>query len=132
MRIVIDTNVLISAIFFGGPPLQVLQTVISRQNESYVSPDIWDEYRDVIDRISGKYPPRLRQQLVNEILMLFKVIIPSSEIRVCRDPDDDKFISCAIDAHCKYIVSGDKDLLSLGNIGDVLICTPAEFLDNDS
>ena len=79
--------------------------------------------------MTKKYPSRLKQQLIDEVFKIFKVIIPSSEISICRDPDDDKFISCAIDAECMYIVSGDDDLLSLGNIDDLSICTPAKFLN---
>lgn len=130
MKIVIDTNVFISAVFFGGVPLKVLQSVISKQNDAYISPEIWDEYNDVIERMTKKYPSRLKQQLIDEVFKLFKVIIPSSEISICRDPEDDKFISCALDAECVYIVSGDDDLLSLENIGDVTICTPSEFLNS--
>lgn len=79
--------------------------------------------------MTNKYPSRLKQQLIDEVFKIFKVIIPSSKISICRDPDDDKFISCAIDAKCMYIVSGDDDLLSLGNVEDVIICTPSEFLN---
>lgn len=129
MKIVIDTNVFISAVFFGGLPLQVLQSVISKQNDAYISPEIWDEYNDVIERMTKKYPSRLKQQLIDEVFKLFKVIIPSSEISICRDSDDDKFISCALDAECMYIVSGDDDLLSLRNVDDIGICTPSEFLN---
>ena len=129
MKIVIDTNVFISAVFFGGLPLQVLQSVISKQNDAYISPEIWDEYNDVIERVTKKYPSRLKQQLIDEVFKLFKVIIPSSEISICRDSDDDKFISCALDAECMYIVSGDDDLLSLRNVDDIGICTPSEFLN---
>ena len=129
MKIVIDTNVFISAVFFGGLPLQVLQSVISKQNDAYISPEIWDEYNDVIERMTKKYPSRLKQQLIDEVFKLFKVIIPSSEISICRDSDDDKFISCAIETSCMYIISGDDDLLSLGNAGEARICTPTEFLE---
>ena len=129
MKIVIDTNVFISAVFFGGLPLQVLQSVISKQNDAYISPEIWDEYNDVIERMTKKYPSRLKQQLIDEVFKLFKVIIPSSEISICRDSDDDKFIFCALDAECMYIVSGDDDLLSLRNVDDIGICTPSEFLN---
>ena len=47
------------------------------------------------------------------IVSAMKMIEPTSRIAVCRDPDDDIFINCAVDADCLYIVSGDKDLLSL-------------------
>lgn len=52
MKIVIDTNVFISAVFLGGLPLKVLQTVIAKQNDAYLSPKIWDEYNDVIERMT--------------------------------------------------------------------------------
>ena len=129
MKIVLDTNVFISAIFFGGQPLKVLQSIVSKHNDAYISPEIWDECNDVIERMAEKYPSRMKQQLIDEVFKLFKVIIPSSEISICRDPDDDKFISCAIEASCMYIISGDDDLLSLGNAGEVRICTPTEFLE---
>ena len=132
MRIVIDTNVFISAIFFGGMPLKVLQTVISKENEAYISPAIWDEYNDVIDRMTQKYPSRLKTQLINELFKTFRLVIPKTEISICRDPDDDKFIECAIEADCIYIVSGDNDLLSLGGVGEIRICTPSAFLKDVS
>lgn len=129
MKIVIDTNVFISAVFFGGLPLKVLHSIISKRNDAYISPQIWDEYNDVIERLTKKYPSRLKHQLIDEVFKVFKVISPSTAISICRDPDDDKFISCAIDAGCQYLVSGDDDLLSLGKVEDVTICTPSEFLN---
>ncbi len=51
--------------------------------------------------MARKYSSRV-QQLIDEIFKLFKVIIPSSEISLCRDPDDDKFIAFAVSAECKY------------------------------
>ena len=57
-------------------------------------------------------------------------IIPAySRVNVCRDPDDNKFISCAIDGQCYYIVSGDKDLLTLKQYRDVKIVTVSEFFE---
>lgn len=79
--------------------------------------------------MARKYPSRLKQKLIYEVFKLFKVIIPSSEISICRDPDGNKFISCTVDAKCTYIVSGDDDLISLGNVDDITIFTPAEFLN---
>ncbi len=56
-----------------------------------------------------------------------EIINSSSKIAVCRDPDDDKFISCAIDGKCLYIVSGDKDLLTLKEVQNVQIVTVTNF-----
>ena len=78
MKIVIDTNVFISGIFFGGVPFDVLNTVISKKNEAYITPEMWDEYEDVIKRIAIKYPSHMKQELVDSLFKLFKIIIPSS------------------------------------------------------
>lgn len=59
------------------------------------------------------------------------IIKTTSSIDVCRDPDDNKFIECAIDGGCLYVVSGDKDLLTVEQYRDVRIMTVAEFLDLD-
>jgi len=58
-----------------------------------------------------------------------EIIVPTSKINICRDPDDNKFLSCAIDGCCYYIVSGDKDLLSLKEYHDVKIVTVFQFFE---
>jgi putative PIN family toxin of toxin-antitoxin system len=58
-----------------------------------------------------------------------KIIEPISEINVCWDPDDDKFIECAVDSRAIYIVSGDKDLLDIQEYDGIQIITAKEFCD---
>lgn len=128
MKIVIDTNVFVSAVFFGGKPLDVIRTVISKENEAYVSPEIWDEYADVIERLGRKYPKNKRTDLLQQMLKIFKIVSPSHSVDICRDKDDNKFFSCALESKCMFIVSGDDDLLSLKQVEDVRIVTAAEFL----
>jgi len=62
------------------------------------------------------------------IFSAMEIIPETSKVEICRDPDDNKFISCAIDGHCYYVVSRDKDLLAVGQYADVKIITVAEFL----
>ncbi len=57
------------------------------------------------------------------------MIETETEIKTCRDPDDDKFIECAVDAGALYIVSGDNDLLDIGQYNDIMIITAKEFCD---
>jgi predicted nucleic acid-binding protein len=54
---------------------------------------------------------------------------PRAKIEICRDPDDDKFLECAIDARAVHAVSGDKDLLAIGKYEGVEIVTAAEFCE---
>ena len=63
------------------------------------------------------------------MLSVIEIIPAQTRVDVCRDPDDNKFISCAIDGQCYYIVSGDKDLLTLKEYSDVKIVTVAEFFE---
>jgi predicted nucleic acid-binding protein len=58
-----------------------------------------------------------------------QLIEEKTDVEVCRDPDDDKFISCAVDAECLYIVSGDKDLLALERYEGIGILTVAQFFE---
>ncbi len=58
-----------------------------------------------------------------------RVINVSTRIDVCRDPDDNKFIECAVDSKCYYVISGDKDLLTVKEYEGIEIVTVAEFLE---
>ena len=92
------------------------------------SKEIVDEYEEIVLRLKQKYPRIDTRIPLQELLSKFEIIRVSSDIQASRDPDDNKFISCAVDWKCLYIVSGDDDLLSVGNYGDVEILTVAEFL----
>lgn len=127
MRIVIDTNVVISAVFFGGDPRRLLDPVIRGDLRACATPDIIAEY----DRISGKMRQgrkgRFHPDLYSAFLTSLSVIDAVSSVAVCRDPDDDKFLACAKDAKALYIVSGDKDLLDIQEFEGIEILTVREF-----
>ena len=113
MRIVIDTNVVVSGIFFGGKPAELLKLVLNHELSTVATQEILDEYQDTIDYLLEKYNGRKLNFSTTPIFSSMEIIKPSIRLKICRDPDDDKFISCAIDGKCLYIVSGDKDLLTL-------------------
>lgn len=129
MRIVIDTNVVISAIFFGGKPRQFINLVMDGSIDAYLTAEIMLEYRDTFDYLCQKYPSRFDDQPLNMIIGAMKLIEARHTVRVCRDPDDDKFIECALDADCHYIISGDKDLLAIEAYDKTRILTVSEFLE---
>ena len=129
MRIVIDTNVIASAVFFGGKPYQLLHYIMEGRVVVVASKEIVDEYEEIVLRLKRKYPEIKTKIPLPELLARFELIRVSSDIRVSRDPDDDKFISCAVDGKCLYIVSGDDDLLTIGNFRDIEILTVADFLN---
>ena len=127
MKIVIDTNVVVSAIFFGGRPRALLELLVSHKLEAYVSTAIVTEYRETIEELCTKYPDKPPRLPLTAIVSAMKMIEPTTTIDICRDPDDNKFLECAFDADCIYIVSGDKDLLSLGTFSNIQIVTVSDF-----
>lgn len=129
MRIVVDTNVIASAVFFGGKPYQLLRYIMEGQVGVVASKDIVDEYEEIVFRLKQKYTAINTRIPLQDLLVKFEIIRVTSDIHVSRDPDDDKFISCAVDGKCLYIVSGDSDLLSIGSYDNIEILSVVDFLN---
>ncbi|MCA1766027.1 MAG: putative toxin-antitoxin system toxin component, PIN family [Desulfobulbaceae bacterium] len=131
MKIVLDTNVFISGIFFGGPPSQILQSWRKSQIEIILTEQILDEYQRVGEELSAKYPS-INIEPIIELFTIFGEFVETKDITVtiCEDPDDNKFIECAIASQSKLIVSGDKHLLTLSGYKDIEVLKPRQFVDN--
>jgi putative PIN family toxin of toxin-antitoxin system len=130
MRVILDTNVLMSGIFFGGPPEKIINAWLDGQITFVVSPEIIDEYRKVAVRLGEKYPRVKIESLL--VLALSSAEVVAAEAlpnQVCSDPDDDKFIACAISAGVPVIVSGDAALKTIGEFQGVKILSPSGFVD---
>jgi hypothetical protein len=129
IRVVLDTNVLISALLFSGEIRDVLSSWKARKFLPVFSQDTFDEFRRVLAYPKFSLTPReIDALLQNEVLPFCEVVdIEDEIIGVCRDRADDKFLSCALAAKADYIVSGDKDLLALGNFRNIPIITTAAF-----
>ena len=127
MKLVIDTNVLISGLFFGGKPRELLNLLLQGKFESFISEKIVAEYQEIFDRMCTKYQVRSEGAILPLIVSKCKMTYPSKELTVCRDPDDNKFLECAVEAKCLYIVSGDNDLLSMKQFEDVEIITVTDL-----
>ncbi|GHS93586.1 PIN domain-containing protein [Planctomycetales bacterium] len=128
MRIVIDTNLLVSGIIFGGLPYRLAENCLRGIITPLVSTPIVNEYRDTIARLMAKYPRKLPRFSLNGFLTVCENITPISRVEICRDPQDNKFLECAKDGVAAYLVSGDDDLLALKNYDDIPICTARQFL----
>ena len=131
MRIVLDTNVMISALFWaGGIPSKILDAFEERKLVFCVTPDILDEYTRIADNLSRKYP-NVQTKRFFDLLASDAEMYPNAylDTPASRDGDDDKFIACALEANAKVIVSGDKDLLDLKAYKDIEILTPKQFIE---
>ncbi len=130
IRVVLDTNVFVSAIFWGGLPLQILEAWGEQKFRLVYSHEILEEYTRVAYLLKKKYKARLDIPLTLEILSIQGEMVSSIHLdkSVSRDPDDDKFIACALGAECFLIVSGDKDLLDISGFAGINVIKPADFI----
>lgn len=129
MRIIIDTNVVISGVFFGGNPRRIIESVMRGETEACANAAIVEEYEEITAEMLARKQGRLRQDLLFPFISKLELYTPVADCHICRDPDDDKFISCAVDAKAVYIVSGDKDLLDVQRYEGIEIITAAEFCE---
>ncbi|MCK4597986.1 putative toxin-antitoxin system toxin component, PIN family [bacterium] len=130
MRLIVDTNVFISGIFFSGPPYDILNAWRHRKVEMVISSDILDEYRRVGEELAKQYPG-IDMGPILELLAIKARIFdaPPLDENVCSDPDDDKFIACAIASRTKLICSGDKALLRTSGYQGITVLKPKDFVD---
>jgi putative PIN family toxin of toxin-antitoxin system len=129
VRIVLDTNVLVSGIFFAGLPGRVLDAWADGRIELALSPAILDECLRVCARI-GESRPTLEYEAVLAAIAGHGVLVAdtTSAEPITVDPDDDKFMLCARSADA-LVVSGDTDLLDVSGWEGVEVLTPRELVD---
>ena len=131
MKIVLDTNVFISGIFFSGPPSTILQAWRDSRIQIILSEEILEEYQGVAKELSSKFPAVDIGRII-ELLTIYGEVFETKDISVsvCKDPDDNKFIECAIASNSKLIVSGDKHLLNITGYRGISVLKPRDFIDN--
>ena len=130
MRVILDTNVFVSGVFFAGPPFEILDAWRRGELTLVVSPEILSEYARVGQELASEFPsvdivPALE-------LLAFKgevVSAPALAEQVCSHRDDDKFLACALAGNTKVICSGDKALRKTSGYAGVEVLSPREFVD---
>ncbi|MCX6818642.1 MAG: putative toxin-antitoxin system toxin component, PIN family [Candidatus Aenigmarchaeota archaeon] len=127
-RVVVDTNIIISSVFWRGQPYEVIRRGILREYQLVVSAGILDE---VIDKLRNKFKflEEEMQELIDILLTYCHVVETASKFDVVRDKTDNKIIECAFDGNADYIVTGDPDLLCLKEFRGIKIKTAKEFLE---
>jgi uncharacterized protein len=130
VKVVLDTNVLISGIFFSGPPYRILAAWRAGEIELVLSREIFDEYCRTAEILAKDFPPVDLQAILSLINRDASFVdAPVLPGQVCADPDDDKFIACAIASHTDIIISGDKHLLRVNGFEGIRVIRPSEFMD---
>ncbi|OGP83002.1 MAG: putative toxin-antitoxin system toxin component, PIN family [Deltaproteobacteria bacterium RBG_16_54_11] len=130
IRVVLDTNVLVSALLFETTLSRVIDLWQGGAIVPVISKDTFQELQTVLAYPKFSLTPNeTRAILEQEILPFFEVIDVSEEVKgICNDPADDKFLACALSASAEYLVSGDKALTDLKQYKSAKIIKPSEFL----
>jgi hypothetical protein len=129
MKVVIDTNVFVSS-FFGGNPKKIIDLWRDEKITLCLSNGILDEYIDVLQRVGLK-----EEEEIEELLSLFAkgfnilFTTKTPKIKAVKDdPDDDKFIECAVGLKAEVLITGDRAIKTLGEYMGIKILTPQQFL----
>ena len=128
IRAVLDTNIIISSVFWKGNPHEVVRRGILGEYQLVASAELLDEVADKL-RVKFKFPEESIQELVDILLTHCQIVEPTSKFDVVRDKSDNKVIECAFDGKANYVVTGDPDLLDLKEFKSTKIITAKEFLE---
>ena len=128
-----DTNVLISATFWNGDSNRILEKVEQKKVELIISKETLEEfagvlgYKKIQEKIKDKNLEMKRT--VEKIVSISTIVEPHQTFKAIKDdPDDDKFLDCAVEGNAKFIISQNKHLLKLKEFNGIKIISPSEFL----
>ena len=131
MRVVLDTNVLVSGLFFGGVPGTILEAWRDGYVDLVLSAPILAEYREVGVELEFRYGGSDFETFAALLVLNSEVVDAPECFRepVCSDPDDDKFLACAVAAGAPVIISGDAALLRQSGWSGIEVLKPRAFVD---
>ncbi len=127
-NVVVDSNVWISALVFGGEPRRVFEALLQRGDYLVVSAELLSEIRRIINRKFPDVSDDFEALLVVFQYLIVTVTLGSLTITVCRDPDDNKILETAVLGRATMLISGDNDLLVLHPYDSIQIVRPGAWL----
>ena len=129
MKAVLDTNVFVSGVFFRGPPHAILDAWRRGQVQVVLSAEIIEEYRRVGALLAADFPGVDLAPMLGLLAVKAEVVAaPPLPEAVCDDPDDDKFLACALAGRCRTVISGDRALLRVSGYRGITVLRPREFV----
>lgn len=127
VKVVLDTNILISAIAFGGKPRQILKLVLDKDIQAISSVVLLAEFEDIVFK---KFPPLANQfkKIEKQIRKNFKIVKPKKNLHILKDEPDNRVLEAGWEGKCEFIITGDKELLALKAFKNLKIITADQFL----
>lgn len=128
IRLVPDTNIIISSLFWRGNPHELIKKGILGEYQLVTSAEILEE---VVDKLRNKFqfPEESILELIDILMTYCHVVDTVSKFDVVRDNKDNKIVECAFDGKADYIVTGDPDLLELAEFKGIKIVKAKKFLE---
>jgi putative PIN family toxin of toxin-antitoxin system len=129
MKLVLDTNIYISAYYWGGNSQKIIGRIINGVDELFISNEILEEISEVMARPKFKTEQKTIDEYIETIEKNCKKVLTEGKIKgICRDTDDDDKLECGKVCNADYIITGDDDLLVLEKFETIKIITPKEYL----
>ena len=129
MRVVLDTNVILSGILFGGKPRRILEAAIAGAFKMLISEATVSELKGVLQRPKFGLASQITEAIVAELSSIAEWVVPQSHVEIIKDDaSDNNVLDCALDGNADYIVSGDEHLLKLERCGKTSVVNPDSFL----
>lgn len=126
-KVLLDTNILISALIFGGEPRKIFLLTLERKIQAVTSPILLAELREVISKKFPKLIPNLA--IIEKIIKKsFTIVQPEISVNILKDTDDNRVLEAAVEGKCSFIITGDKELLELKSFKDIGIVKVSNFL----
>ena len=126
LKVVLDTNIIISAIGFGGKPRAVLLLVLGKKIQAITSTILLAELEDVVNKKFLKLA-NVFKRVIKKLNKSFTIVQPTKTLQIARDIDDNRVLEAAVEGGCRYIITGDNDLLELGSFKNIQIITAEKF-----
>lgn len=136
IKVVVDTNVMVSALLWRGKPHGLIKLVEEKQIILYATIETLTELEGVLQREKFKERIESLATSVDQLMFLVKTLVEIIEVEevvsyVEVDADDNIFLSCALNSEAKYVISGDAHLLNLKHFEKILIVSVSEFLEKE-
>lgn len=127
VKVVLDTNVLLSALVYGGKPEQIYRLVLTKKIRAIASPILLAELLEILTKKSSFYQREI-SQIMQKIRKACKIVHPKKTITILKDDDDNRVLEAATKGSCDFIVTGDRQLLDLKEYKQIKILTPYQFI----
>lgn len=128
-KVVLDTNVYVSSVFWKGSPHRIIDRALDKQIKVFISVDILQELEKVLRRDFEEDEAFIHRQ-INLILYYAEVVEVHEKVDVVKeDPDDNKILECAKAARVDFVITSDNHLLKLNNFENIPIITPQKFME---